>query len=256
MAIFGGPSPSPFVQPDCRKAGQVAFAALYKALFVAVIVYCYLDWTTPLHRAAAVVAAPLFALIETFWTTITHEDAVTGKVTVKGWQGRLGHSSFAQFWANVIFTPMLLFGYRALAPDIPILRVIWFPLNVWWLEIVEGYIIMFLFGRNVAWEYRGAEAFCHGNITMQYYAPWFGLGLIVELVWDSVLLPLAAVIASDTGSSSAASTECSISSLLSTTPSTVATVLLCAAALTLFCSPRLSLCSLYQSVSTGEFKDY
>jgi len=70
------------------------------------------------------------------------------------------------------------------------LRIAAFPFNIWWLEIIEGYIIMFLFGKNVAWEYRGKAAFFHGNITLEYYAPWLGLGLVLELIWEGVILSL------------------------------------------------------------------
>jgi hypothetical protein len=152
----------------------------------------YYASTSPLERVGGCLGASLFVVIETCWTTIAHEDTVTGVVSLRGpsqWH-KLGHSSFAQFWVNVLFTPALLFCYRSMI-DNPYLRVALFPFNVWCLEIVEGYLIMFIFGRNVAWEYKGADAFFHGNIKAQYVFPWLGLGLLVEFIWDRAFLPLA-----------------------------------------------------------------
>lgn len=167
-------------------------AAAYKSIFLMELVCAYLEFTTPLHRAGGLIGALLFVIIETSWVTITTEDNA-GNVTITGWTGELGHSSYAQFWSNVIFTPLILFLYRAMVPN-PVLRILLYPINIWLLEIVEGYIIMFLFGRNVAWEYRGADAYCHGNIKLGYTAPWVGLGMAVELAWEAALLPLAAML--------------------------------------------------------------
>ena len=153
------------------------------------LISAYCELTTPLHRAGAVIGAFLFVVIETFWITITTEDDA-GNVKITGWTGELGHSSYAQFWSNVIFTPLILFLYRAVVTH-PFLRVILFPVNIWLLEIIEGYVIMFLFGRNVAWEYRGTDAFFHGNIKLGYTIPWVSLGGVVELAWEPVIYPLA-----------------------------------------------------------------
>ena len=77
---------------------------------------------------------------------------------------RVGHTTWHQFWANVLYTPILLFAYRTTLPDVPLLRVALFPLNVWLLEVVEGYALMFLFdGRNPAWTYTTDDAYFHGG---------------------------------------------------------------------------------------------
>ncbi|GMH92117.1 hypothetical protein TrVE_jg8914 [Triparma verrucosa] len=189
MAIHGGPSPSPFWQPDKSSVPQVAFAALIKFALVLGIVSYQQIFTTDEHRAGACLAALGFIVIETTWTTIAKEDPATGNVSLTLKPEKLGHSSFAQFWSNVIWTPMILYGYRSLVAN-SWLRVALFPLNIWWLEIVEGYILMFIFGRNVAWEYRGRLAYFHGNITLQYYLPWAFLGGVVQLAWAPVIDPL------------------------------------------------------------------
>lgn len=187
MAIHGGPSPSPFPQPSSAPERMLAF--MYKSVLLLFLCHSYLSWTSPIHRAGGCVGSLLFVVIETIWTTIAHEDAVSGNVTIRMPEG-LGHSSFAQFWANIIFTPMLIFGYRFLVSN-ALLRILLFPINVWCLEIVEGYLIMFLFGRNVAWEYKGCDTFFHGNIKIQYLLPWIGLGLLVESFFEPLLMPAA-----------------------------------------------------------------
>ena len=182
------PSPvSPFFQPSTPAMRVVA--VIYKAVFILTVIFFYLQMTSPLHRAGGVVGALTFVLIETFWLTITVEDSA-GNVRIVGWSGKLGHSSFAQFWSNVVFCPMVLFFYRSLVTT-SVWRILLFPLNIWMLEIIEGYIIMFIFGKNIAWEYRGSDAFCHGNIKIHYAAPWIALGIVVEFVWEDIFLPLA-----------------------------------------------------------------
>ena len=189
--MTGCASPSsPFYQPDTQLMRYVA--AVYKSAFIMELVVAYMNYTTPLHRAGALIGALAFVVIETFWTTITTEDSA-GKVAICGWNGHLGHSSFAQFWSNVIFTPLILFHYRNIVTDC-CLRVFLFPINIWLLEIIEGYVIMFLFGKNVAWEYRGDDAYFHGNVKLGYAVPWIVLGLVVELGWDPAIMPLAAAV--------------------------------------------------------------
>ena len=41
-----------------------------------------------------------------------------------------------------------------------------------------------------AWEYKGDHAFLHGNINLQYTLPWILLGLIVEVTWSPLIVPL------------------------------------------------------------------
>lgn len=108
----------------------------------AFIVLCVTQWkshVSDLQIGLALVGASFFAVIETTFTTLRSEDVKTGKVTW-GWRGQVGHSSFAQFWANILYLPVLLDVYRnVLLPHVPpILRVLLFPLNIWILEIIEG----------------------------------------------------------------------------------------------------------------------
>ena len=62
-----------------------------------------------------------------------------------------------------------------------------FPLNIWVMEIIQGYGLVWIFGRNVAWSYKGyPDAMFHGNIRTNYLIPWMGLGLGLELLWGWV----------------------------------------------------------------------
>jgi hypothetical protein len=101
-----------------------------------------------------------------------------------------------RFWANVFYSPILLELYRThLFPDSPYyIRILLFPMNVWVLEIIEGYVIIFIFGRNVAWEYKGWDSYFHGNIKLQYVVNWLGMGVAVELFYDQILVPFAILV--------------------------------------------------------------
>lgn len=153
---------------------------LLKFFLIVSIICMYFKLTDSTTRSGGCVGSLVFVIIETLWTTFFHSD-IRGKMSF-GWKGKFGHSSFAQFWSNIIFTPMMLFQYRYIIHN-STMRVILFPLNIWWLEIVEGYLLIFLFGKNIAWEYYGWDAYCHGNIKLQFYIPWVCLGLVVESLW-------------------------------------------------------------------------
>lgn len=96
-------------------------------------------------------------------------------------------------------------------------RIAVFPFHCWILEIIQGYTLIFFYGRNVAWCYSddewilqrslqinsetaavasttptttarlsnlwrtGGDAFFHGNIKLGYFKYWWILGLIFEL---------------------------------------------------------------------------
>ena len=75
--------------------------------------------------------------------------------------------------------------YYTLAPP-GLARALLFPLNIWALEIVEGYALIYLYGYNPAWEYRGDDALFHGTIKLSYWRYWLPMGLVLEyLLWNS-----------------------------------------------------------------------
>mmetsp|Transcript_29089 Transcript_29089/g.53019 ORF Transcript_29089/g.53019 Transcript_29089/m.53019 type:complete len:215 (-) Transcript_29089:66-710(-) len=159
-----------------------------KAAAVTSMVLLYLQFTDAWLRALALCASLAFAVVETTWLSITNEGP-DGEVELRR-PFALGHSSFAQFWMNILYTPILLQFYRSTI-SAAWLRVALFPLNIWLLEVVEGYALIALVGKNIAWSYRGWDAYFDGNIKLLYFFPWLGLGAVVEMSWDIILTPVA-----------------------------------------------------------------
>jgi len=164
---------SPFWQPDKSSKRDKFVTTILKILLVAGIIKMRNMFVTPTAHKIGLIGSCAFVFIETFWISLT-----------SGFK-ELGHSSFAQWWANAIFLPFSLVHYRSTISS-PILRVLFFPLNIWMLEIVEGYLLMLLFTRNIAWEYKGKHALFHGTITSNYFLPWAFLGLVVEFLHGHV----------------------------------------------------------------------
>eukprot|EP00808_Paulinella_micropora_P006468 g8423.t1 len=99
---------------------------------------------------------------------------------------------FVLWWLHLAGTPYFLHGYYTLLGQYPAwLRVALFPLNVWLVQVAEGYITIFLFGRHVVWRYKESDALFHGNIRLsQVWRHWL-LGVLVELTYQPLLMPLA-----------------------------------------------------------------
>ncbi|KAF9584954.1 hypothetical protein BGW38_004500 [Lunasporangiospora selenospora] len=118
-----------------------------------------------------------------------------GTVRVKPFAGRPGHTTVEQYVMNVFYIPILIQGYRALIPSV-FWRIALFPINIWVLEIIQGYTQIFLFGYNAAWVYRGYDALFHGTIKLWYVHHWLMMGAALELVVCPFTLPLTETIAS------------------------------------------------------------
>jgi hypothetical protein len=66
------------------------------------------------------------------------------------------------------------------------------PIYIWTVEIVEGYLIMFLFdGKNIAWEYSGSDALFDGNIKIAHCKLWWVLGAGMYATTSSTLCSVA-----------------------------------------------------------------
>ena len=61
---------------------------------------------------------------------------------------------------------------RALLWLQPAVGIALFPIAVWSIEIVQGYALIFLFRRNVAWWYHGRDAFFRGTIKLGHWWAW------------------------------------------------------------------------------------
>ncbi|KAF9215285.1 hypothetical protein BGZ59_001818 [Podila verticillata] len=124
--------------------------------------------------------------------TVEHPD---GSVTVNPFAGRPGHTTIHQYIMNVFYIPILIHGYHALIGSTA-LRILFFPLNIWLLEIIQGYTLIYLIGYNAAWSYKGYDSFFHGNIKLWYIHHWLMMGAVIELVLLPYTLPLTHTIAS------------------------------------------------------------
>merc|ERR1711920_248203 len=92
--------------------------------------------------------------------------------------------SWAQFWGNLLYIPLLLDAYLTLFSGAPLLGVVLFPLNVWLLEIVEGHVIIWVYGRNVAWCYSDyAGCYCNGCVRLGHAPFWLGLGAMATVLY-------------------------------------------------------------------------
>eukprot|EP00164_Ancoracysta_twista_P013692 GFYU01021962.1.p1 GENE.GFYU01021962.1~~GFYU01021962.1.p1 ORF type:complete len:184 (+),score=57.34 GFYU01021962.1:152-703(+) len=139
--------------------------------------------TTWSMKLLGIVAAGCFSCIEYTWYSITTENE-DGSVSITPFAPtcRKGHTTWDQFYCNVLYTPILLLVYRLYFP-LWWLRIAVFPFNVWLLEIVEGYFLMWVRGHNTAWYYMGASAFCHGNINIDFIWEWYVMGAAVEFAF-------------------------------------------------------------------------
>lgn len=89
------------------------------------------------------------------------------------------YTSFAQFWGNLLYLPLLLDVYGYFLSASPALYVLCFPLNIWVLELVLGSVFWWVYGHNVAWNYLDyADAYCSGCIRVGHGLFWLVLGVV------------------------------------------------------------------------------
>ena len=98
-------------------------------------------------------------------------------------------TSFAQFWGNCLYTPVLLEGYSWLISTFGIffdlglkeeitVYVLLFPLNIWILELVLDRVFIMVYGRNVAWCYcTYDDSYFGGAVRLGHGIYWIGLGV-------------------------------------------------------------------------------
>jgi hypothetical protein len=147
------------------------------------ILLCFLvgyNWHVLLSekdQILSIMGASLFGCVEYTWTKIT-----SGK----------GNTTWYQFACNVAYVPYLLLdcrqflcGYSApisfMGFEVNPSAVVLFPFSIYTLELVQGYALIYLFGENRAWHYKGPMAFFHGNINLAYFFVWMGFGAAIEL---------------------------------------------------------------------------
>ncbi|KAJ3012813.1 hypothetical protein HKX48_006070 [Thoreauomyces humboldtii] len=162
-----------------------AFPPLGYALSIVLAVAWYLF--LPLDaKLRTIVAAVTFSGIEYTFYSVSIE-TVAGDILIRPFDPRCrkGHTTWQQFCVNIIFTPLILDIYMNLVPTWW-LRVALYPINIWLLEIVEGYFLTYLYGYNPAWSYRGNDALFDGNIKLSYAPFWWSLGAVVEVIFPTI----------------------------------------------------------------------
>jgi hypothetical protein len=94
-----------------------------------------------------------------------------------------GFTTVEQFMMNVLYMPLLTDGYRGLIGS-PLLRVILSPFNIWTLEIVEGVLLMMMYGYNPAWDYSDRpDGYLNGLIKKGHWSLWVLLGILMEVAY-------------------------------------------------------------------------
>eukprot|EP00759_Apiculatamorpha_spiralis_P025597 PhF_6_TR29041/c0_g1_i1/m.42281 len=151
----------------------------------AVIAVMFAVWffsTTLLMKAVAIFFSACFSVIE--WNFYKYStDNPDGSVTLHTSPVKPGFTTVEQFMMNVLYIPILTFGYSAIIPTWW-LRVALSPFNLWLLEIVEGTILMALYGGyNPAWDYSDRpDGYVKGMIKLGHWKFWVVLGFLMELV--------------------------------------------------------------------------
>jgi hypothetical protein len=121
------------------------------------------------------VAATLYTFIEYTFTTLNDGE---------------GFTSFAQFWGNLLYTPVVLDVYWALINPNEgtfqkVVYVLLFPCNIWLLEIVLDRLYLIIHGRNVAWCYHEySDCAVGGCIRLGHGVYWLAMGVLCLLIYE------------------------------------------------------------------------
>eukprot|EP00746_Dinoflagellata_sp_MGD_P134987 gnl/MRDRNA2_/MRDRNA2_68892_c0_seq1.p1 gnl/MRDRNA2_/MRDRNA2_68892_c0~~gnl/MRDRNA2_/MRDRNA2_68892_c0_seq1.p1 ORF type:complete len:192 (+),score=12.36 gnl/MRDRNA2_/MRDRNA2_68892_c0_seq1:121-696(+) len=137
-----------------------------KFSILAVVAVVWLFGSTGENKIRAVLLGSVYSCIEYSWNWLL--DGV-------------GHTTKEQWVANFFYLPVGFFSACRILYMLPApLFVVFFPANIFLLEIIEGYIMMIVFdGCNPAWIYNTWDGFCHGNCRWLYAPVWCGMGVIV-----------------------------------------------------------------------------
>jgi len=160
-------------------------------ILISLIFIFWISCTSQSEKILCVLCAMVYSFLEYGWyalTVLRSDGSVVFAPFAKNHRG--GHTTIHQYMGNVFYMPFFIYGYDLLLVSLhlpgPLVfwKILFFPLNVWMLETVEGYILMFMFGYNPAWFYVAPRkwVFCHGNIILSYWPQWMLLGLLYQLL--------------------------------------------------------------------------
>jgi len=93
------------------------------------------------------------------------------------------YTTSSQWFLNVLYLPAMFKFFFPFVDHSIVLFTLTFPFQVWLLEIIQGYFLIWLYGHNVAWSYAGDNVYFHGNIKLTMYHWWALLGLVIIVGW-------------------------------------------------------------------------
>ncbi len=132
----------------------------------------WLAFLTRPYKLRAVFGATAYSFIEYAFTFINDGTAYT---------------SFAQFFGNLLYVPILLDGYGFLFYENFIVYVLFFPVNIWLLEIVLNHLFRLIYGRNIAWCYHSYEdSKLNGVIRVGHGKFWLLLGIACHVIYPTL----------------------------------------------------------------------
>jgi hypothetical protein len=150
--------------------GRGSFSLLMRLITVSAALLFWLFAYPPSVQLRSIIAATVYTFIEYIFTYFSDGKPFT---------------SFAQFWGNLLYTPILLDVYWNLivgtsqtpSTFAAVVYIFFFPFNVWLLEIILDLCFIFIYGRNVAWCYcTYNDSFVGGSIRFGHSIFWLIMG--------------------------------------------------------------------------------
>ena len=97
------------------------------------------------------------------------------------------YTSFAQYFGNLVYVPILLDIYAHYLYYNKYFYVLLFPINIWLLEIILDGIFQLIYGRNVAWCYHSYDdSKLNGIIRIGHGKFWILLGIVCYLMYPTL----------------------------------------------------------------------
>ncbi len=144
--------------------------------------YIWLYKISKNQKSLNIILSFLFMLTETFWTSIAKETDYGIKLQINK-----GHTTWVQFYLNIIFLNILTNVKKYKTKN---KRIFLTPFHVWFIEIIEGNLLIFLFNKNIAWDYNTKDTLFNKSIRISYYPVWLLIGIALEYLYKPLIRPL------------------------------------------------------------------
>ena len=161
--------------------GRGSLLRQFRLCLISSALFFWLYFYDPPTQLRSLLAATAYTFIEYIFTGYENSDNFT---------------SFAQFWGNLLYTPILLDVYWSVVVGssdggMPsalqaMSYVMLFPFNVWLLEIVLDQWFLIVYGRNVAWCYcTYTDSLVGGSVRVGHALYWLLLGMGCLVVYPT-----------------------------------------------------------------------